>query len=91
MSRFDVKVIPNQEEVNSVDVPSHERDMLLSKYGYSNSNCVPSQPIPDQNNETFEEMIKNKLVPVVNRPDPNVTYVSDPDTGFNFKVTINKI
>ncbi len=91
MSRFDIRVIQNQEEINTVSIPDHERDMLLAKYGYSQNqnNPVESTQVT-QNSDTFEDMVKKQSTPSV-WVDPNVTYVSDPETGYNFKISINRI
>lgn len=99
MNRPEIRIIEDQkEEIKEVEISQYEREMLLGKYGYINS-----QPIQPQNDNglTFDEMIRieeqkrKEHVAKLNGPKPvtfdgdynsNVKY--DSDDGFNYKISI---
>ncbi len=57
--RPEVRIIQDQqEEIRPADISQNEADMLLAKYGYSNPTKY-QEPI-EQNNLTFDEMIRLK-------------------------------
>lgn len=100
MNRPEIRIIEDQkEEIKEVEISQYEREMLLGKYGYTNT-----QPVQPQNDNglTFDEMIRieeqkrKEQVAKLNGPKPvtfdgeyhsNVKYDSD-DLGFNYKISI---
>jgi hypothetical protein len=85
--RPEVRIIDEQtEEIKNPDISGYERDFLLHKYGFSSN-----EPKPNSGGLTFEEMCK--LEEEKTRPKKNldnINYVEDPDTGYKFKITINR-
>lgn len=62
MNKPEVKIIETQsEEIKDVNISNYERDMLLNKYGYSNSNSVEySDSTNNSNDLSFEDMCRQE-------------------------------
>ncbi len=62
MNKPEVKIIEIQsEEIKDVNISNYERDMLLNKYGYSNSNSVEySDSTNNSNDLSFEDMCRQE-------------------------------
>ena len=101
MNNTSVRIIEPDKIESVKEVTGFEAEQILRKYGYSENYTSNNKK---DNNLTFEEMVKlkneennriHKNVPkpitfnYKNRYNSKVTYGTDDETGFNFKIEIS--